>query len=318
MDPKQLNYLDVDRLEGQIKVPLTYHLSGPKIGIAPIVLINHPLTANAIFSGVDGWWNEIVGPNKVIDTNIYTVISFNIPGNGIDPYKWEFIEKIHTGHIAKLFINGLKKLGITNLYAVIGGSIGGGISWEMVVLSPKLCKNLIPIASDWKSTDWLIANAFIQNRILNNSNDPIRDARMHAMLFYRTPESFSRRFARSKNEQSDMFNIESWLLHHGQVLKDRFTFNGYLTVNHLLGTIDILRNNQNFDVLIEPISAEIHLISVDSDLLFIANEDKITFERLKKLEKKCSYSEIKSVHGHDAFLIENKQVETILSTIFKK
>ena len=318
MNYLKLNSINVEILEGQIKVPLTFHFSGPEIGKAPTVLINHPLTANAIFSGIDGWWNEIVGPNKAIDTNIYTVISFNIPGNGIDSYEWESIEKIHTGHIAKLFINGLKKLGITNLYAVIGGSIGGGISWEMAALSPKLCKYLIPIASDWKSTDWLIANTFIQNRILKNSNDPIRDARMHAMLLYRTPESFSNRFSRSKNVKSDIFNVESWLLHHGQALKDRFTFNGYVMVNHLLGSIDILRNNQSFDVLIKPISAEIHLISVDSDLLFIANEAKITFERLKKLEKICSYSEIKSVHGHDAFLIENKQVETILSAIFKK
>ena len=317
MDKKPLNFLAVEILEGQIKVPLTYYISGPKVGTAPVVLINHPLTANAIFSGVDGWWNEIVGSRKVIDTDIYTVISFNIPGNGVDSYKWNSIEKIHTGHIARLFINGLKKLGIYDLYAIVGGSIGGGISWEMAAISPKLCKHLIPIASDWKSTDWLIANAFIQNKILKNSNDPVRDARMHAMVFYRTPKSFTSRFARSKNEKRNIFNIESWLMHHGEVLKNRFTLDGYLTVNHFLGSIDILRNNQNFDVLIKSISAEIHLISVDTDLLFIADEDKITFDRLKKLEKKCSYSEIKSVHGHDAFLIENKQVENILSSIFR-
>jgi homoserine O-acetyltransferase len=317
LDKKPLNFLAVEILEGQIKVPLTYYMSGPNIGTAPVVLINHPLTANAIFSGVDGWWNEIVGPSKVIDTNIYTVISFNIPGNGIDSYKWKSIEKIHTGLIAKLFINGLKKLGITDLYAIIGGSIGGGISWEMAVLSPKLCKHLIPIASDWKSTDWVIANTFIQKQILKNSKDPILDARMHAMLLYRTPESFSSRFARSENEYKKIFNVESWLLHHGQALKNRFTLDGYLLVNHLLGSINILRNNQNFDTLIEPISAEIHLISVDSDLLFIPDEDKSTYNRLKKLQKKCFFYEINSVHGHDAFLIENNQVKTILNTIFK-
>ena len=88
-------------------------------------------------------------------------------------------------------------------------------------------------------------------------------------------------------------------------------------VNHLLGSINILRNNQNFDTLIEPISAEIHLISVDSDLLFIADEDKRTYIRLKKLQKQCFFYEINSVHGHDAFLIENNQVKTILNTIFK-
>ena len=318
LDLNQLDLIDIEILEEQIKVPLTYYVSGPNIGTAPVILINHPLTANAKFSGVDGWWNEIVGPGKAIDTNIYSVISFNIPGNGVDSYKWKSVEKIHTGHIAKLFINGLKKLGITDLYALIGGSIGGGISWEMAVLSPKLCKHLILIASDWKSTDWVIANTFIQNQILKNSKDPVADARMHAMLLYRTPESFSSRFARSENEQKKMFNVESWLLHHGQALKDRFTLEGYLLVNQLLGSINILRNNKNFDTLIEQISAEIHLISVDSDLLFIPDQDRMTFNRLKKLEKKCFYYEINSVHGHDAFLIENNQVNNILNTIFKK
>ncbi len=316
MNKKKLNVLDVEILEGQIKVPLTYYKSGPEIGNAPIILINHPLTANAIFSGNDGWWNEIVGSGKVIDTNSFTVISFNIPGNGNDSFRWNSITKINTGHIAELFINGLKKLEVFDLFAIIGGSIGGGISWEMVAISPELCKHLIPIASDWKSTDWVIANSFVQNRILKNSKDPLKDARMHAMLLYRSPESFSNRFSRSKNEKRNIFNIESWLLHHGKALKDRFTLKGYLTVNHLLGSINILRNNQNFDDLIEPITAKIHLISVDSDLLFIAKEDKITFDRLKKLNKECSYYEINSVHGHDAFLIENKQVESILSSIF--
>ena len=93
MNQERLNFLDIEILEGQIKVPLTYYISGPKVGTAPVVLINHPLTANAIFSGVDGWWNEIVGSRKVIDTDIYTVISFNIPGNGVDSYKWNSIEK---------------------------------------------------------------------------------------------------------------------------------------------------------------------------------------------------------------------------------
>ena len=304
-------------LQENQRVPLTYYLSGPKIGTAPIVLINHPLTANAFFTGRYGWWNEIVGKNKVIDSKKYTIISFNIPGNGIDLYEWKNLNEIHAGHIAILFLKGLKKLKINKLFAIIGGSIGGGISWEMVAISPKICKNLIPIASDWKSTDWLIANTFVQKKILKNSRQPIKDARMHAMLMYRTPESFTSRFNRSKKKKSELFNVESWLLHHGQALKDRFSLNGYLTVNHILGRINILRSNKSFDEIVKPISAQIHLISVNSDLLFLADEDKFTFEKLMKIKKKCKYSVIKSVHGHDAFLIENNQVKSILKKIFK-
>tara|TARA_B100001250_G_C19712872_1_gene750022 strand:+ start:69 stop:1025 length:957 start_codon:yes stop_codon:yes gene_type:complete len=317
LNPIQLKSIDVEIMKGDpIQVPLSYYMEGPGIGLAPVVLINHPLTANAFFSGPKGWWNEIVGEDKVISTRVYNVISFNIPGNGIDSYRWNSIKEIHTGHIAQLFLEGLKKIGINNLFAIIGGSIGGGISWEMAVISPKLCKHLIPIAADWKSTDWVMANTFVQNRILNNSNNPLEDARMHAMLLYRSPISFANRFARTKND-SGLYNIESWLTHHGKALKDRFTLEGYLNVNHFLGRINILRNNKDFETLINPIKSQIHIVSVDSDLLFLASEDKITFARLKKIKKKCNYYVINSIHGHDAFLIENNQIKTILNTIFK-
>ncbi len=315
----KLKYIDIEtNIGGAAKIPLSYYIEGPGLDKGPVVLINHPLTANAFFSGSEGWWNQIVGPRKVIDTNFFNVISFNIPGNGIDSYRWDSIDEIHTGHIAKLFLEGVKKIGISEIFAIIGGSIGGGISWEMVAIFPTICKHLIPIASDWKSTDWVIANTFIQKKILENSNDPIRDARMHAMLMYRSHESLKSRFKRTKKGKSNLFNIESWLIHHGQALKDRFTLRGYLTVNHLLGKIDILRNKQGFDSLMLPVSSQIHIISINSDLLFLANENKITYNRLKKLGKICSYFEINSIHGHDAFLIENMQIKTILSAIFNK
>ena len=54
------------------------------------------------------------------------------------------------------------------LFAIIGGSIGGGLVWEIAALSPELSENYIPIASDWKSSDWLLANTRLQKQILNN------------------------------------------------------------------------------------------------------------------------------------------------------
>ncbi|WP_313791290.1 hypothetical protein [Lacinutrix neustonica] len=82
---------------------------------------------------------------------------------------------------------GLQKLKINKLYAIIGGSVGGGLAWELAALKPDLATHLIPVATDWKATDWLIANCHIQDAILNHSNTPLEDARMHAMTLYRTP-----------------------------------------------------------------------------------------------------------------------------------
>ena len=179
---------------------LSYQEFGKPIGTAPVVLINHALTGNSHVAGKDGWWQDIVGKNKAIDTDTYTVISFNIPGNGFDGFEIEDYKSFIARDIANIFLLGLKELNIDSLFALIGGSLGGGIAWEMVTINNSLTQHFIPVATDWKSTDWLIANCQIQEQILTNSSNPVHDARMHAMLCYRTPESFKERFQRSKNE----------------------------------------------------------------------------------------------------------------------
>ncbi|MDA8658246.1 alpha/beta fold hydrolase, partial [Flavobacteriaceae bacterium] len=161
-------------------IDLHYQHFGCELGTAPVVLVNHSLTGDAQLTGNDGWWNEIIGPAQTIDTQHYTLLGFNIPGNGVLNQTFSTPEDFHTGDIASLFLQGLKVLKIETLYALIGGSIGGGIAWEMSALAPEITKYLIPIAADWKANDWILANTFMQKRILQNSKQPLEDARIHA------------------------------------------------------------------------------------------------------------------------------------------
>ena len=209
-------------------------------------------------------------------------------------------------------------LGVADIFAVIGGSLGGSVAWEMNALQPNKIQNLIPIATDWKATDWVIANVLIQDQILNNSDNPIVDARLHAMLLYRTPQSINQRFQRSKTESENAFKIENWLLNHGSKLKNRFTVSAYKLMNHLLKTNDITRNRGDFLSVASQIKASIHIISVDTDYFFIADENRETHQQLKKVKENVFYHEIKSIHGHDAFLIEFNQLNEILAPIFNK
>ena len=298
------------------KVELHYQHFGRDYNDAPVILINHSLTGDANVAGSSGWWNEIVGPNLTIDTNKYAILGFNIPGNGVKNYLLENYQDFHAGDIAEIFYQGLKFLGVQQLFALIGGSIGGGIAWEMAALYPSITRNLIPVAADWKASDWIIANTFLQRRLLENSNDPLRDARIHAMLTYRTPASFTERFNRTKNFEKNIYNVESWLIHHGDKLFKRFLLQAYKTMNHLLASVDVSRNGKSFESVIQSIESDIHLVAINSDIFFTSEEDKKTFKIGKNFKKKIYYYEINSIHGHDAFLIENKAISKIFGKIF--
>jgi homoserine O-acetyltransferase len=87
-------------------------------------------------------------------------------------------------------------------------------------------------------------------------------------------------------------------------------------MNQLLKTIDITRNRDSFEAIVSKIEANIHIIAINSDLFFTANENKETYKELKKLNKNVSYKEIESIHGHDAFLIEYEQLDNLLKDIF--
>ncbi len=295
---------------------LSYQVFGPSLNTVPIVLVNHALTGNSNVIGAKGWWNDLIGEGKTIDTNKYSVLAFNVPGNGYDGFGIENYQDFNARDIARIFNQGIEALQISQLFAIIGGSVGGGIAWEMAALKPKITQHLIPIATDWKSTDWLIANCFLQEQILANSSKPIEDARIHAMLCYRTPESFSSKFQRTTNEELAVFNIESWLAHHGNKLQKRFQLSAYKMMNHLLKTIDITRGRDSFATVAATIEATIHIIGIDSDLFFTANENRTTYEELKKHKENISYQEIVSIHGHDAFLIEYQQLHNLLAAIF--
>ncbi|MAS70557.1 bifunctional aspartate kinase/homoserine dehydrogenase I [Zunongwangia profunda] len=318
-DLLQLQLKDFTTLSGSTQdITLSYHIFGQPLHSAPIVMINHALTGNSEVAGETGWWKDVVGKEKCIDTDKYTILAFNVPGNGYDGILIENYKDFVARDIARIFLLGLDSLKIDHLFALVGGSLGGGIAWEMAALSPEITDNLITVATDWKSTDWLIANCQIQELFLNNSKNPVHDARMHAMLCYRTPESFKSRFKRTTNEELQVFNVESWLLHHGAKLQERFQVGAYKLMNQLLKTIDVSRGRPELDKVLESIKANICIIGVDSDLFFTAEENRETYKQLAQSSNKVTYGEIHSLHGHDAFLIEFKQLENIIAGIFQK
>lgn len=321
---KHLAYVQIDNFITEsgitISMELSYQSFGRDLDEAPIVLVNHALTGNSNVCGSKGWWSDLIGDGKCIDTKEYAVLAFNIPGNGFDERKDRLIDNykdFSARDVANVFSIGLEKLNVYDLFAVIGGSVGGGLAWELALLRPNLIRHVIPIAADWKSTDWVIANCFIQDNILNNSARALSDARMHAMTLYRTPESFKTKFNRTKRNDN-LFNVESWLNYHGETLSKRFQLAAYKMVNQILKTIDVTNGSSNFLNVISKSESSFHIIAIDSDLLFKAKENRSTYTKLRQLKKDVTFGEIKSIHGHDAFLIEHKQIEKLLKPVFQR
>lgn len=306
---KHINFSYRTDSQKEYNIPLSYQLFGKDLFSAPIILVNHALTGNSNVSGEKGWWKQLVGEHQIIDTEQYTVLCFNIPGNGFDDFFIDEYEDFTPSDIANIFLKGLEILSIKSLHAIIGGSLGGGIGWEMLVKKPHLAEIFIPVACDFKTHDWLHAQCLVQKFLLNQHDEPLQKARIHAMLCYRTPESLNNRFQNRYSEEKQRLESEDWLVYHGKALNERFSLKSYKLMNHLLMNI-----NANEEHL-EKIQVRMHMISVDTDLFFPASEIRKCFEKLKEKNKDVFYHEITSVHGHDAFLMEYKQLNTIIKNI---
>ena len=295
-------------------ITLTYQVTGPALGSAPIVLVCHALTGNSAVAGPEGWWAKLIGPGQTIDTARYSILSIDIPGNeyaGSAPLDNPSL--LNVKDVARLWLLVLRELRVDHLYALIGPSLGGGLAWQIATLEPTLADLLFPIATDYKASDWLLAQTEVQRLILEHSDRPIHDARVHAMLTYRTPKSLIGRFERKKVEDSGLPKVIDWLDYHGRTLEGRFSLRAYRVMTFLTSTINAAESEEE----LSRIASDIHLVAIDSDRLFPYFVARETIEGLKHFGKgRAELHTIVSDHGHDAFLIEYDQLCRIMSPFF--
>ena len=275
---------------------LSYEVAGPPLGSAPVVVVNHALTGNSTVTGERGWWSKLISEEGAISPASYTILAFNIPGNGYDGREASDPERFTLKDVARLFILGLERLGLTRVYAIIGASMGGAL----------------PIACDYRASDWLLTQTLIQKQILRNSSEPLRDARIHAMSCYRTPQSLNARFTSTRQGTVGQYDVESWLLYHGDALQGRFKLSAYQVMTHLTYSIEVCEEAEE----LARITSEIHMVSIDSDLLFTHDRAEATYQALSAQRDGVTLETIHSIHGHDAFLMEYEQLNRIILPYF--
>jgi homoserine O-acetyltransferase len=296
----------------------------------PVILICHALTAGASAAGEQGWWSPLIGNGKIIDTNRFFVICSNVLGScygTTGPHQWRknaanTLPTISIRDMVRVQATLLDKLNINEpLYAVIGGSMGGMQALEWAVMYPERVQRLIAIATCIQHSAWAIGlNRVARHAIMSDpawqnghyQEQPAEGfalARMVAMLSYRHKLSFDQRFGRETNAGDGVdFEICSYLDYQGKKLVSRFDANAYLTLTRAMDLHDITRNRGETGAALSRIKADSWAIGIDTDLLYPAEEVKDWAAKLPN----CRYSEIKSAHGHDAFLIEWQQLEEIL------
>jgi homoserine O-acetyltransferase len=148
----------------------------------------------------------------------------------------------------------------------------------------------------------------------------LTNARMLAMITYRSEESFVKRHMRESSnidEWGGRFDVESYLMHHGKLLTQRFDANCYLYLTKMMDLHDLSRGRPDAEAAFEPMRKKNFLaVGINSDILFPAWQVQEVAEAASDAGVYAKYLELRSDVGHDAFLLETTQVSDVLKEFF--
>lgn len=309
------------------------------------ILITHALSGDAHVCGrhapedpKPGWWDEMVGPGRAIDTNRYFVICSNVLGSCAgstgprsvnpdtgNPYNLDFpVITIRDMVRAQRYL--IDYLGVEKLLSVVGGSMGGMQAMEWAINYPDRLDSAVPIATTSQLSpqsiafDWVGREAIKYDPNWNNGNysaDHVPDrglaaARMLAHITYLSDESMSLKFGRDLQDTDSYsfdfhrdFAVESYLEHQGRRFVERFDANSYFYITRAMDYFDLAaRAGGDLARAFASAKAAFLVVSFSSDWLFPTAESRKIVNALLKNRLNVSFCEIKSAYGHDAFLLE--------------
>jgi homoserine O-acetyltransferase/O-succinyltransferase len=319
-------------------VELAYEKTGSANG--PVILICHALTGNHIVKGTpgkNGWWDGLIGPGSYLDTDEYTILSFNVLGGNdgstgpasIDPptgrrYGREF-PAVTVRDMVKAQYLALKELNIPHVHAVIGGSLGGMQALEWGMMFPSFVDKVFALAVTPTLSDYGLAFNHIGIQAIESDPDfqnghypegahikGLEIARMAGMVTYRTPLLFDDRFKREEAQSG--FQVESYLNYQGRKLASRFDPNSYLTLLKAMNSHDLSRGRGcTLDDIAEHYPTELITISYEGDLIYSPEY----MERFTNRVRSGRHYFVSTAFGHDGFLVEFEKWGSMISSHLK-
>jgi homoserine O-acetyltransferase len=317
------------------------------------ILIPHALSGNHHIAGkykssdkYPGWWDNMVGPNKAIDTKKFFVIGVNNLGgndgstgpktkNPLTNKIWGSKFPIVT---VKDWVASQKELidflGIKKLYAIVGGSLGGMQAIQWSIDFPNMVKKVLCIAAAPNLTAQNIAfnevarQSIITDKDFNNGDyyltnkKPkigLRLARMLGHITYLSIDSMGKKFGRKLKDKkfsysfSNDFEVESYLNYQGDKFANEFDANTYLRMTKALDYFDLeYTHKKDLNTIFKNVTADYLVVSFSSDWRFSPHRSKEIVKALLHNKINVSYTEIQADAGHDAFLLDNQHYHLII------
>ncbi|MDD5555645.1 MAG: homoserine O-acetyltransferase [bacterium] len=318
------------------------------------VLILHALSGDAHAAGLHadggarpGWWDNMIGPGKAFDTDRYFVICSNVLGGCMGstgpssvnpatggPYALDFpfITIADMVRAQKALID---HLGIRELLAVAGGSMGGMQVLEWATAYPEMVRAAIPIATtSHLSAQGIAFNEVGRRAIMSDpawkggnyyGGEPPRNglalARMIGHITYLSDEAMHRKFGRRLHDRKELsyefltdFQVESYLHHQGDAFTQRFDANAYLYITKAIDYFDLSEKGGGSLVrACAGVRASFLIISFSSDWLYPPYQNKEIADALRVGGAEVSFVVLDSSYGHDAFLLEAEQQTRLIS-----
>ncbi len=300
-----------------------------------------------------GWWEDMLGSGKPIDTDRYFVICVNslgscfgstgpaspIPGTN-EPYRLSF-PVLSIEDIARGGHEVVRALEIERLFATVGSSMGGMTALVFNLLYPQTSRGLISISAAACATPFAIAMRSLQREIIRSDTawadgnyeigkGPIlgmRLARKLGMITYRSAVEWKDRFGRDliaddriTDEPFGMrFEIESYLDAHAQKFTGQFDPSCYLYLSRSMDLFDIAEHGTNVADALSKVSGDRMLIvGVHSDILFPVEQQRELAGGLDRAGRELEFIELPSVQGHDSFLVDHERFGPILAAFFER